>query len=64
MMDTLNNPLIALSGLVMVIILAIASEPYGHTYSEKERADMAALIAKVTAPQTPQDKIVYLFGEE
>lgn len=64
MLNTLNTPYLTIAAFALLIGLAIASEPYGHTYSEKDRAAMNALIAKVTAPQTTHDKIVYLFGEQ
>jgi len=64
MLNTLNNPLLTLTALTCFILLAIASEPFGHGYTKHERAQMDALIAKVTAPRTAQEKLLYLYGEE
>ncbi len=64
MLATLNTPYLTFAAFVLFIALAIASEPFGHGYSEKERAQMDDLLERVTAPQSPEAKVVYLFGEE
>lgn len=45
--NTLNHWLTAFTALMVLILLAMASEPHGHT--DEERAAMDALIERVTA---------------
>lgn len=64
MLHLLNKPWLTGLTVTAFVVLSVMSEPYGHTYTEQERAQMAELIAKVAAPQTNAEKIVYLYGEE
>lgn len=66
-MNALNKWWIAALALAAFLALAYTSEPYGHGYSKKERADMDKLLDRVLAPEmsaSNASKIVYLFGEK